>query len=333
MLIPKKSTSIDKRAFQKNSNLTSITIPDSITKIESSTFEKCTSLQSITIPNSVTSICYNTFEDCRALCHISLPLYLNTIACSLFRGCTNLDFIIIPPYVAEIGYGAFENCTNLKYIYLPQSIKEIGYFAFKDCTQLQSIFIPENVEEINSLTFENCKSLSFIIIPPHFSDKSSQDWEDIGIDLNQIQLITYSKLSEWRVQHNISSKYSYSELSILYQLQNDSNFEPTWRQVIELNPNMLMHDLLYALPKHKETAVLPKVTLDKPSKEQLLNLSLFKYPLPNTKNLIDSPTTITPRSDIQNSTLTYPCLMSTLNVKEFAILLFTKASTLKKKPR
>ncbi|MGM9843778.1 MAG: leucine-rich repeat domain-containing protein, partial [Muribaculaceae bacterium] len=49
-------TSIDYRAFDGCTGLTSVAIPNAVTSIGHYAFEGCTGLTSVTIPNSVTSI-------------------------------------------------------------------------------------------------------------------------------------------------------------------------------------------------------------------------------------------------------------------------------------
>ena len=62
--IPNSVTTIDDRAFQDCTGLTSIVIPNSVTEIGFGAFESCTGLTSIVIPNSVTSIGDGAFCNC-----------------------------------------------------------------------------------------------------------------------------------------------------------------------------------------------------------------------------------------------------------------------------
>jgi hypothetical protein len=64
-------TSIEEKAFQKCSSLTSVTIPNSVTSIGNGAFYDCSSLTSIVIPDGVTSIGKEAFKGCSSLTNIT----------------------------------------------------------------------------------------------------------------------------------------------------------------------------------------------------------------------------------------------------------------------
>ncbi|WP_462354944.1 leucine-rich repeat domain-containing protein [Fusobacterium ulcerans] len=67
LVIPDNVTTMEKEAFYKCLNLTSVKIPSSVTSIEQSAFKYCEKLTSIEIPDSVTTIGKYTFGSCKNL--------------------------------------------------------------------------------------------------------------------------------------------------------------------------------------------------------------------------------------------------------------------------
>lgn len=108
-------------AFQKNDNLTSISIPEGVTQIQMMAFAGCTSLSSITIPNGVTDIGKWAFFECTSLTNIIIPNSVVRIEEQAFRDCTSLTSIALPypSYTARtsLGKGAFANCKSLTSVY------------------------------------------------------------------------------------------------------------------------------------------------------------------------------------------------------------------------
>ena len=158
-------TSIEIRAFEGCSGLTSITIPNSVTSIGYSTFSGCTGLTSITIPNSVTSIGYSTFSGCSGLTSVTIPNSVTSIGYSAFYCCSGLTSVTIPNSVTSIGDYAFSGCYGLTSVTIPNSVTRIGYTAFMGCSGLTSITIPNSVTSIGEYAFRECSGLTSITIP------------------------------------------------------------------------------------------------------------------------------------------------------------------------
>ena len=165
---------INTSAFEKATQMTSITIPNSIKSIGARAFKGCIKLTGIVnsegvtqiiIPASVTNIGDSAFEGCTSLSSIYLPISVKTIGTDVFKGCTNLNSITIPNKVTTLGDGVFENCTSLTSVTIPTSVTSIGDNAFKGCSNLNSITIPNKVTTLGDGVFENCTSLTSVTIP------------------------------------------------------------------------------------------------------------------------------------------------------------------------
>ena len=70
---------------------TEIVIPDSVTTIDVRAFEGCSSLTSVTMPDSVSEICHFAFYDCTSLTNINIPDSVTKIDVNSFFGCENIQ--------------------------------------------------------------------------------------------------------------------------------------------------------------------------------------------------------------------------------------------------
>ena len=155
-------TSIENRAFDGCSSLTSVTIPNSVTSIGEYAFQGCSSLTSITIPESVTSIGERAFSGCGSLISITIPSSVTSIENRAFDGCSSLTSVTIPNSVTSIGEYAFQGCSSLTSITIPESVTSIGERAFSGCGSLISITIPSSVTSIGENAFQGCTGLPII---------------------------------------------------------------------------------------------------------------------------------------------------------------------------
>ena len=125
-------TVIGKRAFEDNTDITSITIPASVIEIEYNAFKGMSWLETV------------TFE---------AGSNLEIIGDYAFKSCSSLTSIDIPEGVVEIGAYAFSYVYTLNTITLPSTLTTIGNNAFEETWSLSSITIPLAVTNMSSNVF------------------------------------------------------------------------------------------------------------------------------------------------------------------------------------
>ena len=211
-----KNYKIDRYAFYKCIDITSITIPDSVTSIGQCAFNGCESLTNITIPNSVTNVGSYAFEKCLNLQYTTydngyylgnsenpylvfvMPQSKSITSCQIydttkilcaysFSGCSSLTSITIPDSVTSIGSSAFYNCTGLTNVTIGNSVISIGSDAFEYCQGLASITIPSSITSIGSSAFYRCTGLTSV----HITDIAK--WCEISFDDSDANPLYYAK--------------------------------------------------------------------------------------------------------------------------------------------
>lgn len=152
-------TSIGDYAFERQSEITDITIPESVTNIGVRAFAKCSKLESITIPKNVTSIGSWAFSGCSQLEKIKIPDSVTYVGWNAFSECYQLietknGVQYVDKWAIDceetvtsvtlsntngIAGMAFESCSELTRISIPKSVKGIGFWAFMHCGKLSDI--------------------------------------------------------------------------------------------------------------------------------------------------------------------------------------------------
>ena len=149
--IPNTVISIGREAFEE-SGLTNILIPSSVTFIDEYAFIECDALQSMVVEDA------NPVFDSRDNCNAIIETESNT----LLFGCQKT---VIPNTVIAIGNYAFYLCETLREIIIPNSVTIIGDGAFSDCKGLTSVTIGNSVTTIGEEAFQCCYSLTSVEIP------------------------------------------------------------------------------------------------------------------------------------------------------------------------
>ncbi len=196
--VPSTVTSIQDRAFDNASKLTSVVIPGSVTYINSETFINCTALSEVVLSEGVKEIDYYAFENCESLTEINIPASVTWISGRAFLDCTALKAInvaeanteyashngvlydkektslLLAPYGIEgevvvpqgtLTIGSFANCERITSVVLPDGVTDIYGAAFSGCTNMTEINLPDSVTHISYCAFDGCSSLETIKLP------------------------------------------------------------------------------------------------------------------------------------------------------------------------
>ena len=131
--------SINMRAFEGCSEMTSITIPNTITDVDPVSFEKCRNLAEIRVlPGNPV---YDSRDNCNAV--------IKTKENELVFGCKNT---VIPKTVKSLGWYAFRG-SGLTNITLPNTLEYISSDAFYNCW-ITSLVIPSSIQGIGTSPFD-----------------------------------------------------------------------------------------------------------------------------------------------------------------------------------
>lgn len=159
-------TAIGSGAFDRNTNLTSVTIPNTVTTIGYGAFGQCSNLNTVTFAagSTLTTIGNGAFAY-SGLTTISLPANLSAISDNMFQSCTSLTNITLPVSLTTIGKNAFYDCNNLTGIVIPNGVTAIPDGAFDSCWVLSSVKLPSGLTSIGTHGFQRCKALTSITLP------------------------------------------------------------------------------------------------------------------------------------------------------------------------
>lgn len=165
VVVPDGVVILSKLLFNKNTNITSISLPSSLTSISNNCFEDCTSLQSVNIPSSVTAIPSHCFSNCTKLTTVP-PDNINEYGSYAFYKCSNLPTINISSNCTNIGEYAFAYCKKLKNITIDVNSKyDLRQCCFAYCNSLTNddiCRIIDNASSIGPNLFQGCTGITDI---------------------------------------------------------------------------------------------------------------------------------------------------------------------------
>ena len=118
-----------------------------VTSIDRDAFYKCSDMTSIAIPSSITSIGYAAFNQCDGLTSV----YITDL--EAWFGITFSNFDSNPLTYA---HHLVLNGEVVSDLVVPASVTAIHDYVFEDCTDLTSVTIHDNVTKIGNYAFNNC---------------------------------------------------------------------------------------------------------------------------------------------------------------------------------
>ena len=175
-------TGIAARAFDRDGELTSVSISEGVTAIGDGAFNNCTALTSVSMPTSLRSIGIGAFELCTALVSVDVPEGVTEIKEFAFGSCSALTDIGVPSSLERlgsevhsaslcIGDAVFSGCKSLEYnefdnaLYLGNTANPYVLLMRAKSKDIESCTINENTKVIYEYAFQNCSALSGVVIP------------------------------------------------------------------------------------------------------------------------------------------------------------------------
>ena len=124
--------------FNYYGNEENIVIPERTTVIEKNAFEGCENIRNVTFPESVTEIRCGAFSGCKYLQSIFIPEGVTEIGCSSFVSCTSIKYIVL-------NNEQFDNFTasGISVALIIKSKEGVSLFAYssKACSSNKTDFV------------------------------------------------------------------------------------------------------------------------------------------------------------------------------------------------
>ena len=163
-------TSLEQRAFQSCSSLTSIEFPNSLTSLPLRVCYNCPKLAYVYIPSSVTSVAEYAFSQCaitKAKWNSSIVpqgnIYLDK--CREYESdvYSVIDGVL---YNGNVLF-AFPRAYNKNnYIFqVPSNVTSLGAYSINSSSTVKEIIINEGCTTLNQNTIQNCSALTTLTLP------------------------------------------------------------------------------------------------------------------------------------------------------------------------
>ena len=155
-------TGIGRKAFKKNTKITSVAMPETVNRVGYNAFGSCTALKSVKIAGGESVVMGQfSFSGCSGLAKngfvvvngvlyhytgkggvVTIPSTVRIIDDEVFRGNKKVTAVNIPSSVMEIRSEAFEYCTKLTRVTFAEGIRILGEKVFWGCWAMRRYNIP-----------------------------------------------------------------------------------------------------------------------------------------------------------------------------------------------
>ncbi len=136
-----KVVGIAPRAFENNTDITSVTIGKYVEKIDKRAFAGCTALKKVKFGRALTYIGERAFTGCTSLKAIKLSKNVTALGRNAFEGCSAVKRITLNKKLIDIGDKAFSGCSSVKKLVITKAVRYIGISAFEGMTALKKLYI------------------------------------------------------------------------------------------------------------------------------------------------------------------------------------------------
>ena len=181
-----KVTEIKYSAFQRNEDITKVTLPKSVKIIGNWAFADCKNLESINLEKveiigesafsrtavksikftAVKEINRSAFAECEALEKVDFGKHeVESIGSDAFKGSALKKVNLNCKYL--LGSGEFAQCKRLETVIIKS--RKISPNMFRDCTALKEVKLDDSITEIEAGAFQGCTALSRIELPKNLT--------------------------------------------------------------------------------------------------------------------------------------------------------------------
>ena len=167
VVIPNSVTTLGEYAFDRNSNMESLTISNSLTAIPDYAFRQCTKLTTVVIPPAVTTIGQGAFANCTGLTKVYMGPNITTINNDAFKSTkVNTLYITSLTKPATVGSTAFDGTPASRTLFVQNAAAKTNYgTTWNGFTTTAMASLPTGMEGFNELVKTNFSAIGKATLP------------------------------------------------------------------------------------------------------------------------------------------------------------------------